>query len=338
MIKDRVIPEPELRAFLPGPSLSGEAQALLLQQKSTWELARIGYKSLESVRTNTFDFDGEPIRVQFNPGRMKSTAARVDDRSIRERPCFLCNENLPPEQKGILYREDFMLLVNPYPICPEHFTIAGIDHKPQRIHDGIETLLDLAHDLASEFAAMYNGPRCGASAPDHRHFQAGTRSFLPVVDGFSNVRERFGRLLVDTGEVRVYGLDRHLPPFIALESSSLAVMIRSFDTLYRTSQSVSGSNEEPMMNLVSWYDDGIWTLVVFPRSKHRPARFYEEGDRRLLVSPAAIDLCGVVTLPAEKDFERMQKADVEAILDEVTLTPEMFRDLTGALAEAFGSE
>ncbi len=213
LIEDRIIPEAELRTFLPGQSLAGEAQALLMQQQSTWELARRGYKSLESVRTSTFDFNGVKIHVQFNAGRMKSTMAKTDEHSIRARPCFLCHQNLPPEQKGILYHDDFLLLVNPYPICPEHFTVAMVEHRPQRIQGAIDVLFDLARDMAPEFAAFYNGPRCGASAPDHMHLQAGTRSFLPLIEGYQTARERFGRLLADTGDVRAFGLDRCLPRF-----------------------------------------------------------------------------------------------------------------------------
>ncbi len=334
MIENRIIPEAELRTFLPGQSLAGEAQALLLQQQSTWELARKGYKSLEDVRTKVFDFNGVEIHVQFNAGRIKSTMAKTDDSSIKARPCFLCHQNLPPDQKGILYHDDYLLLVNPYPICPEHFTIAKIEHQPQLIRGEIEVLFDLARDMAPEFASFYNGPRCGASAPDHMHLQAGTRSFLPLLEGYQTARERFGRLLADTGGVRAFGLDRYLPPFLALESSSVPSLLGAFATLYSTYESIVGANQEPMMNLACWFDDGQWTLVVFPRSKHRPARFFAEGPRQLRVSPAVLDLCGVITIPHEEDFVKMRAGDVEEILEEVVLDTESFRDLTGALADA----
>ncbi len=337
MVEDRCIAEAELRAFQPGHTLAGEAQALLLQQQSVWELARLGYRSLAGVRTKIFDYDGIAFRVQCNAGRMKSTSAKVDERSIASRPCFLCEANLPPEQKGVLYRDEFLLLVNPYPICPEHFTIARVEHTPQKITGSIRMLVGLARDLSPDFAAMYNGPLSGASAPDHMHLQAGTKSFLPLVDDYLTYRERFGRLLADTGSLRVYSVDRYLPHFFALESSALPALLDGFASLYRAMQEVLRMNGEPMMNLVCWFEEGEWKLVVFPRATHRPARFFASGDKRIMISPAAIDLAGVATVPIEADFDRLRKEDLEAILDEVVLSPETFRDITGVLAESVGS-
>ena len=337
MKSERLISERELRTYLPGNSLAGELQALLLQQQATWDLARLGFKSLESVRTRSFDFDSVIWRVQFNPGRMKSTTAKVDDSSIRTRPCFLCHDNLPPEQRGILYRDDFLMLVNPYPILPEHFTIARVDHRPQRILPNFETMLDLAAELSPEFLVLYNGPQCGASAPDHMHFQAGTKQFLPLVDDYNSARARFGRLLADNGEVRVLSIDRYLPSFIALESASGKVMAEVFELIYRVSQSVVGSNEEPMMNVLAWFDEGEWRVVIFMRSKHRPDRYYEPTPSRVLISPAAIDLAGIGVIPVEDDFDHIDADALRAIVEEVTLPAEVFRDVTGAIAEAMGS-
>jgi hypothetical protein len=337
MKDNRLISETELRTFFPGTSLAGEAQALLLQQQSTWDLARLGFTSLKSVKTKSFDFDGITYRVQYNAGRLKSTAARVDARSIQARACFLCDENLPSEQRGILYRGEFLLLVNPYPILPEHFTIASVTHRPQRILHDFDSLLDLATDLAPQLLVLYNGPRCGASAPDHMHFQAGTKQFLPLVDDYSNARARLGRLLVDNGEARLFSVDRYLPSFLALESASPRALGRVFDVVYRVFQSVSGVNEEPLLNLVSWVDEGEWRVIVFPRTKHRPDRYFSEGKDRFLISPAAVDLAGVGVIPLEADFERLDGGTLKEMIEEVTLSPETFRDLTGAIAEALGA-
>ena len=336
MVEHRCIAEAELRAFHPGSTLAGEAQALLLQQQSVWELARLGYKSLDSVRTKAFDFDGITSRVQFNPGRLKSTSAKVDARSIRSRPCFLCEAHLPPEQKGILYRDEFLLLVNPYPICPEHFTIACVEHVPQQIGGRFRTLLDLARDLAPEFVVLYNGPQAGASAPDHMHFQAGTKAFLPVADEYLTSRERFGRLLVDTGSLRVYSVDGYIPAFVALESSNLTALVEGFTVVHEGLRGVLGSRDEAMMNLVCWFEEGEWTLVVFPRSKHRPARFFAADETRIMLSPAAVDLAGVPTIPVEADFQRVDRENLEAMLEEVSLRKDLIREVTGSLVESMG--
>jgi hypothetical protein len=333
-ITERIIAESELLAFHPGHTLVGEAQALLLQQQSTWELPRTGYKSLDALKVKTFETNGITMRVEFNPGRIRSTTAKVDERSIAERPCFLCNHNLPRDQKALLYRDEYLFLVNPFPILPEHFTIASAEHKPQRIADEFEILLDLASDLAPEYVALYNGPRCGASAPDHLHFQAGSKQYLPLVDEYLNARARFGRLLADRSGCKVYSIDRYLPAFIAFESTSIARMKTCFSALMRCMTQPEGSGEEPMINLLAWYDDGEWRLVVFPRAKHRPDRYFANGSKRRLVSPASIDLGGAAIVPVEEDFERMSVNDLEEIFEEVILGPEAFRDLTGALTDA----
>ncbi len=333
MIRDRLISETDLRDYLPGRTLAGELQALQLQQQATWELARLGFKSLESVRVKSFDFNVARWRVQFNPGRMKSTTAKVDESSIRARPCFLCHDNLPPEQRGILHREEFLILVNPYPILPEHFTIAHVDHRPQRILAGLESFLGLAADLSPEFLVLYNGPRCGASAPDHLHFQAGTRTFLPIVEDYLNVCARGGRLLVDNGDVKIISVDRYLPSFLALESASSKAMAEAFEAIYRVFQSVGGSNDEPMLNLLCWVDEGVWRLVLFLRSKHRPDRYFAGPPGRILMSPAAIDLGGVGVIPVEDDFDRIDGDILKEIIEEVSLSAELFRDVTGAIAE-----
>ena len=338
MIDEHIITESELDAFQPGRSLAGELQALILQQRSTWDLARIGYEGREKAATRQLIVDDVNITLQFNPGRIKSTTARVDEKSTARRPCFLCETNIPPEQRGILYGNEYLILVNPYPIFPEHFTVPRIMHTPQAILPEIEILLDLARDLSPDFLALYNGPRSGASAPDHLHFQIGTRSYLPLLKEYDGVRERWGRLLAGREDLRAYSVDHYLPPFISLESSSLQSLINAFHSLYGILQKFSMTDDEPMMNLLCWFDEEEWRLVAFLRAKHRPARFYARRDRRMLISPGAIDLGGVVVVPVQKDFEKIQAPDIEAIMEEVSLPSETFREITCALGENLGAD
>ena len=175
-----VISDGELAPFLTNHDAASKAAGLLQQQRMVWELLRKGYDSLQSVKTKVFEFDGFQVKVQFNPGRMTSTAAKVDPNSIRERKCFLCTDNLPPAQRGIPCDGDYLVLCNPFPIFPEHFTIASLHHTPQVIRDSFAAFLQITRDLGARYTVFYNGPRCGASAPDHLHFQAGNRSFLPI--------------------------------------------------------------------------------------------------------------------------------------------------------------
>ena len=203
-----------------GASIADCAFQLLQQQRSTWELLRTGYEGLSRVQTRQFRFGGYQVRVQFNPGRLTSSAARVDDRSIRERTCFLCLQNLPEQQRGIPYGDRFMILCNPFPIFPEHFTIPHRDHVPQRIEGRIGLLLGLARDLAPRYTVFYNGPRCGASAPDHLHFQAGSRQFMPIEGQYARLRAECGEEMPSVGPATVLAIDGAERRFVAIEGTS----------------------------------------------------------------------------------------------------------------------
>ena len=149
-----------------GDPLAGIAISLLQEQKSKWQLLADAYRSLDSVKVREIHCDGFSTLLQFNPKRIVSTSANVDEKSVHERKCFLCPQNLPDEQKGVLYREGFLVLCNPAPIFPYHFTISTVQHTPQEIGKFVGTFLSLAKELSPEFTVFYNGPRCGASAPD----------------------------------------------------------------------------------------------------------------------------------------------------------------------------
>ncbi len=169
------------------------AKRLFEIQKEQWPMLSSGFKSLETVKSKSFQFDGFKIKAQFNAGRITSTSAKVDPKSISERKCFLCTENLPAEQKGILYNDNYIILCNPFPIFPTHFTLTHKEHQPQRILDTFSDMLDLSKDLSKYYSVIYNGPRCGASAPDHLHFQAGNKFFMPIDDEFHQIKNEYGK-------------------------------------------------------------------------------------------------------------------------------------------------
>lgn len=335
---DRVlIPESDLAAYGDTSTWGGKARALMLQQKATWELLRKGYESLKSIETRVFEFDGFAVKIQFNPGRLTSTSAKVDDKSIRERKCFLCPQNLPPAQRGLLYADEYLFLCNPFPIFPEHFTIPDKNHTPQQIRGTFETLLCLSRDLGSHFNVTYNGPKCGASAPDHLHFQAGNTLFMPVDHEYPAMVEHLSETLFEHERLRVYGIDRYLRNCIAVESGNMPVLVRAFRMLYDVCQMVTGSAEEPMMNILSVFDNQAWRLVIFLRAKHRPSFFYEEGDKKIMLSPAAVDLGGVCTTPLEADFRKITKDQVVQMFTEVSVAPDMFRNVKEQLGHALSA-
>lgn len=329
----RILPDSALRKYTRSSDLADQAHALLQQQKATWELLRGGYQSLESVKTKTFSFDGFQIKVQFNPGRLTSSSAKVDPKSIRERACFLCLRNLPPEQRGLRFGTGYVLLCNPFPIFPEHFTIPHVEHLPQRIDTTFDVLLGLGRDLHRRYTVFYNGPRCGASAPDHLHFQAGANGFMPLDEEYKSIRTTHGSRLYHSSRLTAYAIDRYFRHVLAWEGNDRAVLQEVFVAVYEILQDLTGSDEEPLMNIMVGYSGGMWRVLLFPRSRHRPAVFFAEGDDQILLSPAAVDLGGVCITPREDDFRKITREQVVAIFEEVTLSTEIFREVADRCSE-----
>jgi ATP adenylyltransferase/5',5'''-P-1,P-4-tetraphosphate phosphorylase II len=302
-------------------TLSSQIKNLLDSQIVDWELAKNNYKGLESVKVKDFSFDGFSIKIQFNPSRIISTSAKVDAKSIQERKCFLCKENLPKVQTGIDYKNEYIILVNPFPIFPEHFTIPKVDHKPQRIKENFEDILDLSKDLQDRYAVFYNGPKCGASAPDHMHFQAGIKNFMPVDYEFESIQKI---TLSNSDNLRISYTENYLRNFISLESPDKYQITKAFNKVYDSIEQVEAKDDEPMMNVVASYQNDEWRIIVFPREKHRPSHYFEEGEKQILLSPASVDLGGVCITPREDDFNRITKRDIKDILTQVGVGKEKF--------------
>jgi hypothetical protein len=291
---------------------------LLLDQKTAWHDLREGCESLKNVRERDLSCNGFSIRLQHNPGRIKSSLADVSQRNANKRPCFLCLDHLPQGQKGILYRGEYLILCNPMPILSSHFTVSHLDHRPQAIGEHIGILLELMLDLGSGWTVLYNGPKCGASAPEHLHFQAAqSERQMPIEKEIreetrlTTVKELDGVLLY-----RARNLGREV---IIMEGSDPMAVKRAFKSFLNALQNVLLLNEEPMINIVGFYEEKKWRLIIFPRRKHRPDAFFKEGNDRVVVSPGAIDMGGLVITPVEKDFERLDVATVESIYREVSL-------------------
>ncbi|GHV13891.1 DUF4922 domain-containing protein [Bacteroidia bacterium] len=295
---------------------SKQAKELLHSQLDEWILAKTNFDALKSVETKEFDFSDFAIRIQFNPARIQSSAAKIDAKSIRERKCFLCPDNLPIEQKGIPYGE-YQVLVNPYPIFPEHFTIPTYKHTDQLIAGIYGDMLDLAKDM-EEYTIFYNGPKCGASAPDHAHFQAGNKGFLPLEKEIKSITKE---TVLKSDKLILYAIRQYMRNCFLLETKDKDAAITVFNKLYGFLE-LKEDDKEPMTNILTWYENGTWYSVVFPREKHRPYCFFAEGDDNLLISPASVDLGGVFITPLEKDFKKIREKDVKDILKEICISDE----------------
>ena len=325
-----LIGEEELQRFHPGKRLAERGHALFLQQKSEWSLAREGYASLGSVEFRRFAFDRFDIDVQFNPGRLTSSSASVDEASIRARRCFLCPANLPPGQRGVAIGEEYLLLANPYPIFPEHFTITHREHTPQRIAGTFPTFLQLSRELGSRYVVLYNGPKCGASAPDHLHFQAGSRGFLPIEKEYPLLKGQRSELILRQPGLTLLAVEGYLRRCLIMESDRSETLVRAFQLLMEHLGSSDAPDEEPMVNILSFYE-GFWRVILFPRAKHRPDFYHEKGDGRILLSPAAVDLGGVCITPLEEDFRKITRQNIVQMYDEICLPEERFSQLKEAL-------
>lgn len=283
-------------------------------QLAQWPEARQRYDALAGVRTRRVEVNGTAYLLQHNPARIVSTGARVDAADTGDRPCFLCRENRPACQTGICWEEKYDILLNPYPIFAKHLTIADRQHRAQRIEGRLDDLLRLTKAMPA-YTLFYNGPWCGASAPYHAHFQACSRGEMPIEGQW---RQRtVGTVCSEEGGV-LYRLDdapRHAYVIRATRQEACVRLMRRF----MCALPAAGDGEEPMLNLLCLYEELGWTVILFPRRKHRPACYDAEGGERLLCSPASVDLGGVFILPREEDFRRMTADDVAHILQEVCI-------------------
>jgi hypothetical protein len=284
------------------------------QQLGNWNMAREHYNDLRLVRQKIFSFSGYTIEAQYNPRRIISSSARVDEKSIRERPCFLCRQSRPDEQLELPFEENYLILVNPYPVFKNHFTIPSVAHQPQEIRERFSVMLNLAVYL-QDFALIYNGPRCGASAPDHFHFQAVEQEQLPVVRDFNAMRN--ARLAAGKKGIKVFGWNDYLRYPVTFRGADRNDLKRFFDRLYLVLQREMNTVEEPMMNVLACHTGEDWVVHVFPRKKHRPSQYFESAEKQILLSPASIDMSGALIMPRENDFNNITISDIKDIYNQV---------------------
>ena len=290
------------------------------RQLEKWDDARRRYQDLRNVKTRELSVGTSTMKVQWNPARIVSTGAKIDKQTLAERPCFLCEQNRPKEQVKKSIDGQYELLVNPYPILPIHFTIPSVKHEPQLIRNSYSEI----HKLLSEYPSMmvfYNGPKCGASAPDHAHFQGGTSGVLPLQMAWQRLSRNLKPILNLNDEEGISLIEEYPCPALLIHSKSEYSDEQLFIRLYEALPLPEGE-PEPMMNIVSWRHDTDYYSVVFPRKKHRPDCYYKEGDEQFIISPGALDMAGFIVTPRKEDFERITPEVALGILNEVSLQPD----------------
>ena len=305
-------------------ALQERVHVLLAQQKKDWDLAAKNYLGLQKVQKRHISLgDGVEVGVQFNPERIYSSAAKVDDKSIRERKCFLCQAHLPEQQRWVDFEHEYLILVNPFPIFPLHLTIPILEHADQRIAGRMHDMLMLAR-LLDDFVVFYNGPRCGASAPDHFHFQAGNKGFMPIEKDFEKLEKS---IAWKKNGVVAYHFENYFRSCLVLEGKDQDLLADRFYQLLERLREHSQADDEPMINVLASWNDDKWRIFVFPRKLHRPWQYFAEDDSQILLSPASVDLGGVLITPREADYHKMNADTVKDIFQQVCLEDDEFKKI-----------
>ena len=296
------------------------------RQLEMWEDARHRFRDLKHVAVRQLS---DQLKVQFNPARIVSTGAKIDKHTLGERPCFLCERNRPKEQMTKQIDDHFQLLVNPFPILPVHFTIPATKHQPQSIYRHYGEMHRLL-SLHSELMVFYNGPKCGASAPDHLHFQAGTSGVLPLQTNWQRLSRSLTDVISLNDEEKISVLSDFLVPAFVIISKSEDSDEELFHRLYR-SMPMRGDESEPMMNIIAWRKGDEFISVVIPREKHRPDAYFAEGEAQMMVSPGALDMAGLIITPREEDFSKINLDKATALLRECGISAEKMEAIVSNL-------
>lgn len=304
------------------------------RQMERWDDVRQRYSDLQHVLTRHV---GE-IKLQFNPARIVSTGASIDKKAIEKRPCFLCQKNRPEQQisKPLIKKnaeQDMELLVNPYPILPQHFTIPSLKHEPQTIMSHFSEINHLLRHH-SQLMVFYNGPRCGASAPDHMHLQAGTSGIVPIQTGWQRLMRTMQTIVEGNDGASISLITEYVCPVFAIRSTKAENEKKMFLKLYHAMEQVCPSpvdGEEPMMNIVAWKQGDDFITLVFPRRKHRPDCYEAEG---VMVSPGALDMAGLIITPREEDFKSLDADKAAGILQEVSISNDDANEIINILKDS----
>ena len=296
------------------------------RQLEMWEDARHRFRDLKHVEVHQLS---DQLKVQFNPARIVSTGAKIDKHTLGERPCFLCERNRPKEQMTKQIDDHFQLLVNPFPILPVHFTIPATKHQPQSIYRHYGEMHRLL-SLHSELMVFYNGPKCGASAPDHLHFQAGTSGVLPLQTNWQRLSRSLTDVISLNDDEKISVLRDFLVPAFVIISKSEDSDEELFHRLSR-SMPMRGDESEPMMNIIAWRKGDEFISVVIPREKHRPDAYFAEGEAQMMVSPGALDMAGLIITPREEDFSKINLDKATALLRECGISAEKMEAIVSNL-------
>ena len=302
-------------------------EKFVCDQLSVWPMAAENYRNLKKAETRTLPVGGLNVVLQYNQARKISSEAKLDKKSISERPCFLCPENRPREQYDIDFEgrkgKRYRITLNPYPIFPSHLVISSTDHTPQSIWHRYPDMLDFVA-TNRKYACYYNGPESGASAPDHMHFQGCPRGMMPLenaVDKLLGSARSHSELecLTNLKEAKLYHLNMFTRGIFVLRGATPKSVTKLFYRLADCASMTLGGEPEPKFNVISWFEDNEYRSLVIFRSKHRPHNYFSDGPDHLSMSPGCADMGGVMVAPEESDYEKMTPELLSQVISEVSI-------------------
>ena len=290
-------------------------------QLSQWPLACDNYRALKNVKVREVVVGGLTVKLQFNPARIVSSAAKLDRTSLEKRRCFLCRDNRPAEQSMIKFEgrknKKYHILVNPYPIFPDHLVIAAVRHTDQSIWHRYIDMLDLARKYDG-FTFFYNGPKSGASAPDHHHFQAAPKGLIPLCNDVDASIDSL-RKVCQAQDAVLYHYDKFTTGVFVIRSETAKSAAKLFYRLLDSAPMREGDTE-PQFNLFTYRAGGEYRSVVVFRSRHRSHHYFSEGPDHLTMSPGCADMGGVFIVPVEEEYGRITPELLQEMISEVSIS------------------
>ena len=296
-------------------------------QLSRWPLACDNFRALKNVRVREVEVGGLTVKLQFNPARIVSSAAKLSKEEIAKRKCFLCRENRPDVQSFIKFEgrkgKKYHILVNPYPIFPDHLVIAMNRHVDQSIWNRYVDMLDLARKY-NDFTFFYNGPKSGASAPDHHHFQGAPQGLMPLENDVDALIASNGEALKYVSSVQdadLYHYDRFTNGVFVLRAKTSKSAAKMFYRLLDCAEIKEGESE-PQINLFTYYRDGEFRSIIVFRRSHRSHHYFSDGPDHLTMSPGCADMAGVFIVPVEEEYDKITPELLGEMLQEVSVPKE----------------
>jgi hypothetical protein len=334
-LKNLLLGEAALAPYLtdtPPRSISDTVRALISQQLENWPELKQAHADLKQSLYRIVQLNELAVTLQCNPGRMISAGAPVDKASISKRLCFLCLQNLPAEQRALLYQDEWLILNNPAPLFPDHLVISHTSHCLQRIEPALPAMISLTRELDFSFTAFYNGPACGASAPDHLHFQMAPAGAIPLVEQIKQLIEEDSAILQKVEEspqgMCFFGYPDFRSVFIC-KTKSPDFLQERFNRVLCSLPAACAGEEEAMVNVIIAGSGETYYGILFPRKAHRPACYFKDDPEKMVISPGAVDVGGLLILPRQEDFEKLDKEMILGIFREVCQGPEVFARLGG---------